>query len=129
MRGATTIVILFLLGLAGCAERIIQSPADLVPGQLAGGAVSIIIDADAKVRSSVGVARTLSSGSVWDYSGRIAEGAVYRPRNTVLTVEGANVSEAHMVLQDRSFVGFYLPVQGTFSPAEEPVALQFSTTR
>lgn len=87
-----------------------------------------MIETDAKVWSSARVARTLPRGTIWDYSGRIAEGDVYRPRDTVLTVEGANVSEAHMVIENRTFVGFYLPVQRTFSPAWEPVALQFSTT-
>jgi hypothetical protein len=122
---AITVAVLIVLGVTGCGQRIVQRPATLEPGRAAD---AIVIDADAKVWSSASVARTLSRGTIWDYEGRIAEGDLYRPRDTVLTVEGANVSEAYMVIEHRTFVGFYLPVQKTFSPAREPVALQFTKT-
>lgn len=121
------IVLGFVLG--GCAQRIVQTPADLDSARPANAAAAVVADADTQIRSSVGVARTVARGTVWDYAGRIGEGIVYIPRDTVLTVEGADVSEAYLVLRDAQIVGFYLPVQGTFSPVSEPVPAQFSTTR
>lgn len=122
-------LIVFGFVLGGCAQRISQTRAELEPARSASAAVAIVADADTQIRSSVGVARTITHDTVWDYAGRIGEGTVYAPRDTVLTVEGADVSEAYLVLRGEQIVGFYLPVQGTFSPASEPVPAQFSTVR
>ena len=58
--------------------------------------------------------------------GTIAEGTVYKPRGTVMTVEVINISEAYIVVRNRSWVGFWLPVEKEFVPLEKvaPVALQ-----
>jgi hypothetical protein len=58
--------------------------------------------------------------------GRIAEGTVYKPRGTVMTVEGLNISEAYIVLRNGLWVGFWLPVEKGFVPVEKvtPVQLQ-----
>jgi hypothetical protein len=58
--------------------------------------------------------RTLRSGSRWTLVGGIAQGLVYRPDGGVLTVEGANVHEAYLVVSGTELVGFYLPVEKAF---------------
>jgi hypothetical protein len=44
------------------------------------------------------------------------QGNVYRTRDQVVTVEGSHIHEAYIVVTERSLVGFYLPVERTFSP-------------
>lgn len=70
--------------------------------------------------------RSVRAGSRWVEFGSIAEGTVYKPLGTVMTVEGINISEAYIVVRDRSWVGFWLPVEKGFVPLETvaPVALR-----
>lgn len=49
---------------------------------------------DIEIQLSTGYRRTLRQGTVWMAAGRIAEGEVYKPRDTVFSVEGTNVHEA-----------------------------------
>jgi hypothetical protein len=73
-----------------------------------------------------GESRSVRAGSRWVEFGTIAEGTVYKPRGTVMTVEVINISEAYIVVRNRSWVGFWLPVEKEFVPLEKvaPVALQ-----
>jgi hypothetical protein len=70
--------------------------------------------------------RSVRAGSRWVEFGSIAEGTVYKPLGTVMTVEGINISEAYIVVRGRSWVGFWLPVEKGFVPLEKvaPVALR-----
>ena len=70
-----------------------------------------------------GRTRKLAAGSHWFEIGRIAEGTVYKPLYTVLTAEARNVSEAYLVVRDRHWVGFWLPVEKAFVPTENAVPI------
>ena len=60
----------------------------------------------------------------WQYVGALAEGDVYRPTNTVLSVEGSHIHEAYLVLRDsKTLVGYYLPVEGALSMLDAPVPI------
>ena len=83
---------------------------------------TVLAAVDAKPRH--GDWRTLVSGSRWVEFGTIAEGTVYKPRGTVMTVEGRNISEAYIVLHDSSWVGFWLPVEKGFVPVETTVPIR-----
>ena len=65
----------------------------------------------------------LGAGSRWRFAGVIPQGGVYRAAQGVLTVEGANIHEAYLVIRERQVVGFYLPVEQAFSPLGEAVPL------
>jgi len=56
--------------------------------------------------------------------GTVAEGTVYEPRDTVMTVEATNVSEAYIVVRDGLWVGFWLPVEKGFVAVEHAVPIQ-----
>ena len=51
--------------------------------------------------------------------GRVAQGLVLKPTQTVLTVEGAHMHEAYAVHRDGQLVGFYLPVERALHVARQ----------
>jgi predicted acetyltransferase len=62
-------------------------------------------------------------------AGRSQEGQVYKPVDGVFTVEGAQVHEAHLVLEGDRLVGFYLPVERAFSPSRDDSNLRLPIQR
>jgi len=56
--------------------------------------------------------------------GRIEQGEVYKTKDQVVTVEASNMYEAQLVLSGSLVVGFYLPVERTFTAADPPQQIQ-----
>jgi len=108
--------------LAACAVQ--YAPADLraAPSGISGQR-SLAVPLSVQLRT--GYTRELRTGSQWRPVGAIAEGTVYRPVNDVLTLEGAHIHEAYLVVRDDSLVGFYLPAERGFSPLTPSLPLQF----
>lgn len=75
------------------------------------------------IQLSTGYTRTLPAQSRWRLSGRLPQGDVYRPVDTVFSIEGRQVHEAYLVVQQDKLVGFYLPGESRFSPLEPPINL------
>lgn len=67
--------------------------------------------------------RVLRKGTRWDCVGSIMQGVVYKSKDQVLTVEASNIYEANIVVLSNKLVGFYLPVEHTFSPLDSKVKL------
>jgi len=114
----------FLL-LSACAfdvVRIEQEPAYLLPNTSL--ATPFTLSAEVTVNLSTGYARRLNAGTVWQPTGRLSQGQVYATKDQILTVEGSNIHEAHIVVDGERMVGFYLPAKGTFSPLIPPVLLE-----
>lgn len=84
------------------------------------------VEATVTGRPTHGEPRSVRAGSRWLEFGTIAEGTVYKPLGTVMTVEGINISEAYIVVRNRSWVGFWLPVEKEFVQLEQvaPVTLR-----
>jgi len=113
------VLLLIVLGLAACAPEITRRPSQLT-STAPPPAETIEVTRAAKVSvGPVGYARVIPQGSTWTRVGRVAEGDVYKPLDSVFTVEGAHVHEAYLVLADDRIVGFYLPVEKAFSPAPD----------
>lgn len=89
------------------------------------GFKSFELEKEVTVSLDTGYSRSLKKGSRWTYVGITPEGAVYRTRDQILTIEGSNIHEAYIVVKTRMLVGFYLPVEKTFSPLSNPIALPF----
>lgn len=70
----------------------------------------------------------MAAKSVWKPVGRVPQGAVYRPVGTIFTIEGRQVHEAYLVLNDKKLVGFYLPGEQNYSPLSTAVPLTFGET-
>lgn len=109
--------------LAGCASEVfrtpVAAPAAPVPGQ--SGAMVLVQSVTIKLPTAYD--RTLAAGSRWQMVGTIPQGTVYRPSSSVLTLEGANIHEAYLVLDGESLVGFYLPVEQAYAPLADKVRL------
>lgn len=117
-------VALFLTAatLAGCANEIIRSPAELsvASAQEAG---RYVVTKPATIMLDSGYERTIASGTEFAEIGRIQQGRVLKPVNTTFTVEGAHMHEAYPVVNGERIVGFYLPVERAFSPLSTPTSL------
>ncbi len=110
--------------LGACAFDVVhvaQKPAALE--SVRPGAGSFRLEDEAAIDLGTGFSRTLRRGTRWEPVGRIPEGDVYRTRDQVLTVEASHVYEAYIVVASGKLVGFYLPVQRTFSPLPDPLTL------
>ena len=125
---------LFLAGLGlslllvGCAVNVTHAPTAFVPSSDT-DRQRVSLDQAVEIHLDTGYNRTLAAGSAWRRVGRIVHGDVYKPENTIFTLEGAHVHEAWLVVADGRLVGFYLPVERGFSPSMRVVALPLSSTK
>ncbi len=55
----------------------------------------------------------------------ISYGDVYKTNDQILTVEGSNIYEAYIVVSSGKLVGFYLPVEQSYSPLSDSKDLYF----
>ncbi len=92
-----------------------------------GDAVPFKLTADTPIHGApCGYSRTLRKDTRWEPTGRIVEGIVYRSKDQILTLECSNVFEAYLVVEAQRLVGFYLPVEKSFSTLDEPIPLVIS---
>jgi hypothetical protein len=82
---------------------------------------SITVARDVQITLSTGYHRTLRQGTVWLAAGAIPQGSVYKPRDTVFSVEGTNVHEAYLVVSGGKLVGYYLPAEGSYVSQSQPI--------
>lgn len=111
--------------LTACAPMIATSPAVLTQAQPTMAPQRIQLNAEAPIKFDTGYTRTLRDKSTWSRIGQIPQGDVYRPVGTVFTIEGRQVHEAYLVVNDRRLVGFYLPGEERYSPLSTAVPLAF----
>ena len=120
----TSLVLLNLFPLfLGCAPEVIRNPSLLA--QISGEEIvqSFQLTQDVSIDLPTGYQSLLKRGSRWDCIGKIAEGYIYKSVDQVLTVEGANVHEAYIVISDGELAGFYLPVEKAFSPISSKIKI------
>jgi hypothetical protein len=80
---------------------------------------SFILEKEEKIDLGTGYSRVIKAGTKWDYVGTTKNGDVYNTKDQILTVEASNIYEAYIVISSGKLVGFYLPVEKTFSPLSE----------
>lgn len=122
MRLATAPAFAICLGVialhAACAPSVQHEPtAALQPAQHS-RQLGIVQGLD--VNLSTGFTTHIKPQTIWSLVGTLPQGDVYKSRDQVLTVEGADVHEAYLVVSGDELVGFYLPVEHAFvhiSPA------------
>lgn len=78
---------------------------------------------DVKLDIGFGYERHLLKGTVWNHLGTIDYGDVYSSKDQLLTIEASNIYEACLVIFNGRLVGFYLPVEDSYSPLSDPVQL------
>lgn len=109
--------------LSACAAMVPMEPARLAPAAATGAAASLVLGAPAQIRLPTGYDALLPARSRWKLAGMLPQGAVYQRADGVFSVEGRHVHEAYLVVQGTTLRGFYLPVEGSFSPLPASVAL------
>ena len=110
--------------LGGCAFDVIH--VDQYPARLEAASANVrpfTLTSDATLDIGYGYRRVLSAGTRWRCVGRVQQGDVFTTSDQVLTVEASNVQEAYIVIESRNLVGFYLPVEKTFSPLRQRTEL------
>jgi hypothetical protein len=113
-----------VLMLNACAFDVVRLKHIPVELQASSGCVDkFTLAHDTKVDAGPGYSRVLKSGTRWDCVGRIPQGKVFKTKDQILTVEASNVFEANIVVKDQQLVGYYLPVERSFSPLDEPQKL------
>ena len=85
----------------------------------------LLIEENLEITLSTGYKRTLKSGTKWHYVGQISYGDIYKTKDQILTIEGSNIYEAFIVVSEEQLVGFYLPVEQSFSPLSDPLTLKY----
>lgn len=63
-----------------------------------------------------GYERAILKDSSWKLVGSVPQGRVYASSGSAFSVEGAHVHEAYLVVAKGNLVGFYLPVEKSFTP-------------
>ena len=91
-------------------------------------AKEFVLKQDIKISAHSGFNRTLEKNTRWDCVGKISQGIVYKTKDQILTIEASNIYEANIVVSDQKIVGFYLPVEKSFSPISSPVPLIVNET-
>ena len=106
--------------LAGCASEVKRQPVELATTVPEMGKRYDLRDAVSFTLDS-GYSRAIPARTEFAVAGRVVQGLVFKPTQTVLTIEGAHMHEAYAVLQADRLVGFYLPVERAFSPLSQAV--------
>ena len=104
---------------SGCASEVKRAPAELAATQPEQGRRYVTTLA-VEARPESGYPRSIRAGTAFVVVGRVAQGLVLKPTQTVLTVEGAHMHEAYAVHRDGQLVGFYLPVERAFTSLAMP---------
>lgn len=116
----TILATFFSMVLSACAPMVVSVPATLAPHA---GAATFQIKTGVRFTLPTGYSRELPAGSSWQATGRLPQGIVYRPLNTVFTIEGRQAHEAQLVIDNGRLVGFYLPAEGRYSSLDVPIQL------
>jgi hypothetical protein len=126
VKRSTFLLLSCLLGiiLNACAFDLIhvkQIPTKIVTTNLS--KTSFELEKDVNLDLNHGYTRKLKQGTKWNYVGTISYGDVFKSKDQILTVEASNIHEAYIVVESGKVVGFYLPVESTYSPLGDPQML------
>ena len=108
--------IALLIQVAGCAATVTAVDAHLAPHHTGQAAQRFELRQSVAFRLSTGYSRELPAGSQWLSVGTLPQGTVYRPLNTVFSIEGRHVHEAYLVVKENALQGFFLPGESRYSP-------------
>lgn len=116
------IIIMFFSACAFDLVHVKQYPTQMDMSQLSKSSFELL--EEVHVSLGTGYSRKLIKGTRWGFVGVISEGDVYKTGDQILTIEGSNIFEAYIVVLEEKIVGFYLPVEKTYSPLSSPQELQ-----
>jgi hypothetical protein len=110
--------------LNACAQKVEFTPAPLLFPEATAidGSADVTLPVAVEIRSNY--SGQLTTQSRWRRAGRLPEGNVYRRIGSVNSIRvDEQMSEAYLVVRANMLVGYYLPVQSTFSPLTPAIPL------
>lgn len=119
------LLIFFTIIFSGCAFDIVH--IDQVPVQYENEKIqksSFKLTNKVHINLGTGYSRQLNEGTKWHYVSTISFGDIFKTNDQILTIEGSNIFEAFIVVSEKNLVGFFLPVEETYSPLSNPIPLQ-----
>jgi hypothetical protein len=123
--GRAFIVALLVVGQLACSAEVQRWPSALL-AEAPASPVPIYTVHPVQLQLAGGYERLIPARTEFIEAGRLKQGNILRPTRHVLTVEGAHVHEAYLVVIDDTIVGFYLPVERAFSPLEHRAKVSFT---
>lgn len=115
-------LLVMALGVVGCASEISRYPSELSRARQSQDKI-FVTSQTVSVHPDSGYERSIKVGTEFVDAGGITQGSILKPTNAVFTIEGAHMHEAYLVVNDGRLVGFYLPVEKSFSPLTESVTM------
>ena len=115
--------IFIVTSLVGCASEVLRSPSQLIEGELTQDQRVITFTDNVSIKLSSGYSRVLKKSTKWKFVGTIKEGNVFKPVDTIFTIEGAHIREAYLVIFNNRLMGFYLPGENSFSSLAASILL------
>jgi hypothetical protein len=106
--------------IVACAPMVTSAPSQLTAVPVA-QQTTLTVSHEIEVALVWQYKSVIRAGTRWRLIGRVREGDVFRPIDTVFAVEGRNVHEAYLVLHDGKLVGFYLVGEARFAPMDTPI--------
>jgi len=103
-----------LLFLNSCSGHVKQVPTQIEPAPIIKS--SFVLVKEVNFTLNLFYSRKLNAGTTWDFVTTITQGDVFKTKDQILTLEASNIFEAYIVISSNNLVGFYLPVEKTFSP-------------
>lgn len=100
----------------GCAAEVTRHTVAFSSLASASGAELRLVKRNELVTFNSGYERAILKDSPWKLVGSVPQGKVYASSGSVFSVEGAHVHEAFLVVTKGNLVGFYLPVEKSFTP-------------
>ena len=124
IQNIVAICLFLIVVINGCAFDVIhlkQIPTQIVSN--GSQKASLRLEKDTTVSMNSGFDRLLKKRTVWIYVGTLSHGDVYKTSDQVLTVEDSHVHQAYIVIRGNKLLGFYLPVEKSYSPISDAVEL------
>jgi hypothetical protein len=121
----TIVIFILILILNACAfdlAHVKQIPTQIESTQLSKSSFELLDEVNISLYG--GYSRKLKKGTIWHYVGTISYGDIFKTDDQILTVEASNIYEAYIVISSSKIVGFYLPVEKSFSPVNDPEELK-----
>jgi hypothetical protein len=113
----TILTFFLILSLNACAFDVMhvkQISTQMESTQLSKSSFELLNEVN--ISFDTGYCRKLKKGTIWHYVGTISYGDIFKTYDQILTVEASNIYEAYIVISSTKLVGFYLPVEKSFSP-------------
>ena len=117
-------IVLVALACAGCAPEIARTTIPYV--QSTDAKSFIQLTKSTTIPNYSGAGKTLFVGTRWDQVGEVTHGKVFRSRDSVFFLQGANAHEAYLVIKDKKLVGFYLPGEKAWSALDPSLDVEFT---